>query len=122
MSFRCGICGVQQEPRSKATRVVTETREKIYPERRQVHQFKNKEGHQEIRDDPGGKGQEIVKEVLACEGCVAKLKSEKGEQNGKDSDLQLQQVNKEHSRLSERRTGSLLSSKGSSWTGGSSNN
>lgn len=84
MSFRCGICGVQQPPRSKATRVITETREKVYPVRMSAHHYRDREGHEQVRDDPGGKGVEVVREVLACESCSALLQKKDEEINTSD--------------------------------------
>lgn len=67
--FTCGICKKVSEPWEKAARVVVETREKIYPSRKGVHYFIDRSGVEQTRDDPGGRGQEIVREVLAHEKC-----------------------------------------------------
>lgn len=67
--FTCGICGKPSEPREKATTVVTESRERVYPYRKDAHSF-IAEGKQEIRDDPGGKGWEISREILAHSSCA----------------------------------------------------
>ncbi len=76
--FICGLCFIYTAPREKATRVVTETREKIYPFRKDANVFMKSEfedgrrvkGKEEKSNDPGGTGFEIVKEVLACQTCA----------------------------------------------------
>lgn len=67
--YRCGFCGRTSKPGERASRVITEIREKIYPYRKGVNTLKI-EGKKEVRDDPGGRGTEIVHEVLAHPGCV----------------------------------------------------
>ena len=77
MSFRCGICYIQTKPTEKATRIVVETRSVIYPIRENANVFMRSEkvgdvfvrGKKDTSDDNGGAGNEIVKEVLACESC-----------------------------------------------------
>lgn len=71
--FRCGLCSQISVPRDKATRVVTETREVTYPYRANANTFM-KEGKEEVSADPGGKGLEIAKEVLACKACTTDVK------------------------------------------------
>lgn len=75
MSFRCGICNEMSKPREKAFRVITETRMKQYPARPKVHIYTDRDGATQVRDDPGGVGQEIVKEVLAHERCAKEYSS-----------------------------------------------
>lgn len=67
--FPCGICLRTTEPGEKATRLVVKTRTVIYPKIFDAHQFRM-EGKKEIRDDPGGRGIEIVQEVTACPACA----------------------------------------------------
>ena len=67
--FTCGICKEVSKPREKATRLIVETREKLYPSRKSVNHFVDRNGVAQTRDDPGGIGREIVKEVLAHEKC-----------------------------------------------------
>ncbi|MDY6866629.1 MAG: hypothetical protein SVT56_01805 [Chloroflexota bacterium] len=63
MSFICELCGNPQPNRTQPVRIVTESRERIYPE---------------VRDekDPSivlieeSQGWEIVKEVDACKECA----------------------------------------------------
>lgn len=78
MSFKCGICGIQVPPREKATRIVTDVREAVYPFRKDANTFIRCEkegdkwipGKKETSNDPGGTGIEIAKEVLACKACA----------------------------------------------------
>lgn len=78
MSFKCGICETQIKPKEKAYRIVTETREVTYPYREGANTFFRSEkiddvwikGKIEKSDDPGGKGIQIAKEVLACKSCA----------------------------------------------------
>jgi hypothetical protein len=60
MSFHCELCGEVQPTGSAPRRLVTETRQKSYPERRK--------GTKLI--DAGGKGYETVTEVNACATCA----------------------------------------------------
>lgn len=71
--FTCGICQEVSKPREKALHVVVETREKVYPVRRQANRFIDRSGMEQVRDDPGGTGYEIVREVLAHELCAINL-------------------------------------------------
>jgi hypothetical protein len=59
--FNCGVCHKASEPGESATRVVTETRTKVYPKRLNAHSNGN--------DDPGGVGNETVKEIMVCKRC-----------------------------------------------------
>jgi hypothetical protein len=47
---------------------VVETRRREYPFRRGAHLFM-KDGHLKKKDDRGGVGSEIVREVVVCPGC-----------------------------------------------------
>lgn len=73
--FTCGICTKHSKPGEKALHVVVETREKVYPERKSVNHFIDRNGIPQTRDDPGGTGREIVREVLAHELCAAVMTS-----------------------------------------------
>ena len=66
MSFICGNCGEAQEDGSIPTLIVTERRNKIYPERYA----------DSLVIDKGGSGYETVKEIQACEKCAILLKEE----------------------------------------------
>jgi len=59
--FKCEVCQKSSEPHEKGVRVVVETREAVYPYG--VHPNGDK--------DPGGKGLQIAKEILAHNRCVA---------------------------------------------------
>jgi hypothetical protein len=69
-------------PGTRAQRVALETREKLYPVRKQVNRdvmrngkiVKVVRGDKQVPvglDDPGGRGEEIVREALACPACAA---------------------------------------------------
>lgn len=62
MSFRCDNCNKVQPAYSKPIKVITETRNRIYPKR-----FADLE--QKIVIDNGGVGTEVVKEVDLCQDC-----------------------------------------------------
>lgn len=78
MSIKCGLCNTQTKPREKVTRIVVETEEVIYPFRKNANTFMKSEkigdkflpGKEEKSDDPGGRGFQIVREVLACKDCT----------------------------------------------------
>ena len=67
MSFRCQNCKGSQPVHSKPNRVVIQTRNKVYPERRD-------------RDnnviDKGGSGYEVAAEMQMCNDCVRGENSE----------------------------------------------
>ena len=79
MLFRCQICSRVVPPGTRAQRVVCETRDKVYPFRIKVNRYVMKNGkisrdRDQIPiglDDPGGRGEEIVREALACLECAA---------------------------------------------------
>lgn len=73
--YLCGICNTQSKPGEKAHRVVTERRMAKYPAVLKAHKYRDSMGREVVRDDPGGEGIEIVKEVLAHERCAAKAKA-----------------------------------------------
>lgn len=52
--YICESCNTQVGPRISANIVIIETREKIYPAR---------------QGDPGGSGNEIVKQINICTSC-----------------------------------------------------
>lgn len=51
----------------------THKRQKHYPKRLQANVFIDQNGKQQKRDDPGGTGYEIVKEIKVCKACFDKL-------------------------------------------------
>lgn len=69
--FRCGEC--KQNSSGSANRKVTRARNKTYPERKAANLVTLKDGSRRFTDDPGGKGWEIVKEILICSDCFALL-------------------------------------------------
>lgn len=70
--FKCGLCNESSKPTEKAVHVVIETRKVVYPFRQGVNRFTNLEGEKMESDDPGGRGLEIVKEILAHKSCAEK--------------------------------------------------
>ena len=73
--YRCELCKVVQPPRTRAIRVVVETRATEYPSRPKANRLRvGRKGKQ--FDDPGGAGFEIAKERVACPDC-AKTHEEK---------------------------------------------
>jgi hypothetical protein len=70
--YRCDQCGATVPPRNRARRVVVETRERIYPARlkaNRVVSFVNGKRKVVLKDDPGGFGEETVREVVVCQTC-----------------------------------------------------
>jgi hypothetical protein len=69
--FICGICNTLSARNESAVRVVTETRTVTHPFRKDAHKYiRFSDGKEVIKDDPGGKGSQVVKEVLAHERCA----------------------------------------------------
>jgi hypothetical protein len=73
--FRCQLCQCVVPPRTPCKHLVLKQRSKKYPFRSRANTFirsnesgKRKEYH---TDDPGGEGQEIVKEVIVCPDCTS---------------------------------------------------
>lgn len=66
MSFKCELCECAQPAKSKPTRVIVETRPRVYPERTRP----GKQGNPSRVIDFGGEGYEIVREVNVCSRCV----------------------------------------------------
>jgi rubredoxin len=69
--FICEICKSIVPPSTPATRFVVETRNTIYPPRKETHIFR-RNGRLVKQDDPGGRGTEIVKEMIVCPECARK--------------------------------------------------
>ena len=74
--FRCQICGRVVPPRTPAVRLVLATRSRRYPSRLKVHRVirlsETNKRKVVFLDDPGGQGQEVSREVLACPDCAAR--------------------------------------------------
>lgn len=68
--FKCGLCELTSKPGEKAVHVVTETRKSVYPFRQGANRFTSLEGEKMESDDPGGRGTEIVKEILSHQKCA----------------------------------------------------
>lgn len=73
--FRCQLCQCVVPARTPAQHVILERRRKEYPYRSGANTFvrTNESGKRKTchTDDPGGKGQEIAQEVIACPTCAA---------------------------------------------------
>lgn len=76
--FRCQICGQVARAGSKARRVVLVSREKTYSQRGGFDGFQRRfRGPRPPKQefDKGGRGHEIVREVLSCEGCAERVQT-----------------------------------------------
>ncbi len=73
--YRCPLCQCVVPSRTPCHRVVLRRCPKEYPYRPRANvvvvRSAGKKPRREYRDDPGGRGQEIVEEVLACPDCAA---------------------------------------------------
>lgn len=71
--FRCQLCQQVVSAGTPSQRLVVQTRSKQYPFRPQSHRvirLSESGKRKEVWvDDPGGKGQEIVQELLVCPSC-----------------------------------------------------
>jgi hypothetical protein len=74
--FRCQLCQCVVPPRTPCHHLVLKRRSKEYPHRSKANVVVVKEPpkkpKKEYRDDPGGDGQEIEKEMIVCPTCAAK--------------------------------------------------
>lgn len=76
--YICSQCKELVTAKTKCYRIVTETREKIYPCRPKLYFGYVRRGDRIVksylwrcrRDDSGGKGREIAKEVNLCPKCA----------------------------------------------------
>jgi rubredoxin len=76
--YRCELCGQVIEPNTKAIRVPVETRHRQYPSRqKEISQGRNRKKTITV---PGGTGFEIVREVVSCPTCAAKLRKQSQQQ------------------------------------------
>ena len=74
--FRCQLCRSVVPAKTPCHRLVLEWRKKEYPFRPRANVLVRKpkphaKPKKEYRDDPGGQGYEIVKEVIVCPICAA---------------------------------------------------
>lgn len=70
--FNCGLCGKTSKAGERAVRVITEQRWATYPKQVNVYHYWDLEGKEIWKDDPGGQGSQIVREVLAHKDCADK--------------------------------------------------
>lgn len=63
--FKCESCKKFSKPGDKATKVIVEERQMVYPPRYKEDEF----GRQAIIDK-GGEGFETIREVTVCPACV----------------------------------------------------
>lgn len=66
--YRCDNCKEVSRLGAKRHMVVVATRENQFPFRAGAHHFR-REGADEVKDDPGGVGRQIVKEIGVCRPC-----------------------------------------------------
>jgi hypothetical protein len=74
--YRCQLCQAAVPPRTPAHRLVVKRRTKQYPYRSRANVVirkpePGKKPKREYRDDPGGEGEEIVRELTVCPACAA---------------------------------------------------
>jgi len=69
--YRCEDCRKVSKPGEECHIVVRETRNHVFPVRLNAHRYK-RNGKEEIRDDPGGHGKQIVREARICGRCMDK--------------------------------------------------
>jgi hypothetical protein len=67
--YVCDICHQVQPPQTPSSRVVIETRATTYARRTDANTF-TKHHVTKYRDDPGGTGCEIARELTACPACA----------------------------------------------------
>jgi hypothetical protein len=67
--YRCDSCGRLAAPRVRSHRVVIETRDVIHPRRPNAQPVPGKP-RKLWRDDPGGTGTQVVREIACCPGCL----------------------------------------------------
>lgn len=68
--FRCGVCGNSSHAGESLERRTAETRERVYPYRRKAQFYFDEDNKRKRKDDPGGVGWEIVREVNVCPRCL----------------------------------------------------
>jgi hypothetical protein len=75
--FRCQMCQCVVPPLTPAHRLILSRRSKAYPHRSRANvvfrkRKDDRKPKKEYRDDPGGEGQEIVREVTICPTCAGR--------------------------------------------------
>lgn len=71
--FRCGFCGENSKHGEKLHRVVVQTKRVQHPPRGHVYSNSFRTEH-----DPGGEGDQIMKELPQCEGCAELSRQKQG--------------------------------------------
>lgn len=73
--YLCENCFSNIPANQPSFKFTIQKRTKQYPKRPKVHVFIDKQGKKQVKDDPGGKGHEIVKEIRVCKSCLDLLMS-----------------------------------------------
>ena len=66
--YRCQVCRQPIPANTPAYRRVVETREREYPARAKANCFRRK-GRRKVTNDHGGRGSQIVREIVVCPTC-----------------------------------------------------
>jgi hypothetical protein len=66
--YRGQVCGDVVPPKTRAHRIVVETRAQYYPTRPKANRFYRKR-RLKVTDDPGGRGREVATELVTCPAC-----------------------------------------------------
>jgi hypothetical protein len=77
VSYRCDFCGAAVPPGTRLKLVTVDTRSRQYEPRLGANVFKKFQGHDQkgvrtVKDDPGGRGWEIVSTRAGCGACLPK--------------------------------------------------
>lgn len=75
--YRCGKCGLLSKEGEKRVTVVIQTRDHIFPFRRDVNVFR-RNGSWVTRDDYGGVGKQIVREIGVHPSCALTMEHGEG--------------------------------------------
>lgn len=67
--YRCEICCTTVPPRTRR-HLIAVTRPARYPARDRVYVVRG-DGLRYAKDDPGGTGHEIAREIIACPACAS---------------------------------------------------
>ena len=67
--YRCDSCNRVVQGNRPANEVVTEIRNKTYPNRPRVHRRSGKK-RRHWKDDPGGRGWEAARTACVCDDCL----------------------------------------------------
>jgi len=73
--YICQICQKVTSPHTPGNRVITETRPHRYPRRSKANRVpgirkSRRKDDDSRKDDPGGVGYEIVREIIVCPACA----------------------------------------------------